>query len=167
MTGLDINKEHIIEMACIITDKDLRPLCEGLTVVIHQPDYVLDNMGEWCTKHHGESGLTKAVKESEVSLQQCEQMMIDLVQRYTKKGRCCLAGNSVHCDKEFLNKYMPNFMDHLHYRIIDVSTIKELARRWYHIAYTGLPAKRLNHRALDDIIESIEELKYYRKFVFK
>ena len=112
-------------------------------------------------------GLTKAVKESTVTVAECEERMLNLIKPYTRKGKCCLAGNSVHFDKEFLNKFMPNFMNHLHYRIIDVSTIKELTRKWYPKAMNKMPAKKLAHRALGDIEESIEELKYYRKHVFK
>lgn len=166
MTGLDISREVIIEMACIVTDKDLNVLGEGINMVIHQPDEILDKMGEWCTKHHGESGLTEAVRQSKISLSECEETMLSYILKYTEKGRCCLAGNSVHADKVFLDKYMPKFMAQLHYRIIDVSTIKELCTRWYPGIYQNAPSKQLCHRAMDDIIESIGELKYYRSNLF-
>jgi len=167
MTGLDVNKEVIIEMACIVTDKNLNTLEEGLNIIVHQPDHFLDNMGEWCKKHHGESGLTQSVKDSKVSLSDCEETMLTYIQKHTKEGKCCLAGNTVHADKAFLDKYMPRFMGQLHYRIIDVSSIKELTRRWYPDLFRNAPAKELKHRALDDIKESVKELQYYRKHVFK
>lgn len=167
MSGLDINKEHILEMACLVTDADLNLLASGPNLIIHQPDEVLDGMGEWCTKQHGESGLTAAVRASEISLQQAEQQMLDFVKEYTKPGRAALAGNSVHADREFLKKYMPAFTEHLHYRIVDVSTVKELCRRWYPREFNEAPKKGLSHRALDDIQESIKELQYYRNTIFK
>ena len=113
------------------------------------------------------SGLTQAVKDSQISLQECERRMVDFIKKHTDKGKNCLAGNSVHADKEFLKKYMPNFMEHLHYRIIDVSTVKELTRRWYPKEFGAAPKKTFSHRALQDIKESIEELRYYRDSVFK
>lgn len=167
MTGLDLDNEHIIEMACIITDKDLNIIAESEDLIIHQPDPVLDNMGEWCTKQHDESGLTQAVRESKISLQEAEKRMLSFVQTHTKKGNCPLAGNTVHADKRFLYKYMPEFIEHLHYRIIDVSTIKELCRRWYPNEFKLAPRKQCTHRALDDIRESVKELQYYRKAVMK
>lgn len=109
----------------------------------------------------------KAVKESKVSVQDCEEQMLNMIKQYTNNGECCLAGNSVHLDKEFLKKYMPRFVDHLHYRIVDVSTIKELASRWYPKVFEEMPPKKLAHRALGDIEESIEELRYYRTHIFK
>ncbi|KXJ13072.1 Oligoribonuclease, mitochondrial [Exaiptasia diaphana] len=155
-------------MACLITDGELNVVAEAPNLVIHQPDEILNTMGEWCTKHHGESGLTDAVKASDLSLSKAEDIMVDFVKEHiTSPNICPLAGNSVHEDKRFLKKYMPRFLDYLHYRIIDVSTIKELCRRWYPIEYNGTPKKALNHRALDDIKESIRELQYYKKTIFK
>ena len=107
------------------------------------------------------------MKESKVSVQDCEEQMLNMIKQYTNNGECCLAGNSVHLDKEFLKKYMPRFVDHLHYRIVDVSTIKELASRWYPKVFEEMPPKKLGHRALGDIEESIEELRYYRTHIFK
>nr|XP_022334961.1 oligoribonuclease, mitochondrial-like isoform X2 [Crassostrea virginica] len=167
MSGLDVNTEHILEMACIITDANLNVLAESEDLIIHQPDSVLDSMGEWCTRQHGESGLTAAVKNSKIDLKTAEKMMVDFIQPHISPSSCPLAGNSIHCDKQFLQKYMPNFMEQLHYRIIDVSSIKELCRRWYPETLNQAPVKKLTHRALDDIRESIEELKFYRKTVFK
>ncbi|CAK6977181.1 small fragment nuclease [Scomber scombrus] len=128
MTGLDIEKDKIIEMACIITDSDLNILAEGPNLIINQPDELLDGMSEWCKEHHGKSGLTQAVRDSRITLEQAEYEFLSFVRQHTPPGQCPLAGNSVHADKRFLDKYMPQFMYHLHYRIIDVSTIKELCR---------------------------------------
>ncbi|XP_073416816.1 oligoribonuclease, mitochondrial isoform X2 [Dendrobates tinctorius] len=167
MTGLDIKKDQIIEMACLITDSDLNVLAEGPNLIIKQPDELLDTMSNWCKNHHGKSGLTQAVRDSKISLAQAEYEFLSFVRKHTPPGICPLAGNSVHVDKAFLNKYMPQFMRHLHYRIIDVSTVKELCRRWYPADYERAPMKAASHRALDDIRESIKELHFYRQHVFK
>ena len=119
-------------------------------------------MDDWCTKHHGASGLTAAVKASRVTERDVETRALELLRRHVVAGKCPLAGNSVHADKAFLVKYMPEMMEYLHYRIVDVSTLKELCRRWFPAVFAGAPAKRLCHRAEDDIIESIAELSYYR-----
>ncbi|XP_072013336.1 oligoribonuclease, mitochondrial-like isoform X2 [Amphiura filiformis] len=167
MTGLDVNKDHILEMACLITDGDLNLIAEGPNIIVHQSDEVLSNMNDWCVQHHGQSGLTEAVKASKISLQQAEYEMLSFVREHSAPGFCPLAGNTVHADKVFLEKYMPQFTKHLHYRIVDVSTIKELCRRWYPQDFSAAPDKQAEHRALDDIRESIKELKYYRKCIFK
>ncbi|XP_072301692.1 small fragment nuclease isoform X2 [Eucyclogobius newberryi] len=167
MTGLDIEKDQIIEMACIITDSDLNVVAEGPNLIIKQPEELLDGMSDWCKEHHGQSGLTAAVRSSKISLEQAEYEFLSFVRQHTPPGQCPLAGNSVHADKRFLDKYMPQFMFHLHYRIIDVSTIKELSRRWFPEEYKEAPLKRASHRALEDIQESIKELHFYRARVFK
>ncbi|KAM8742209.1 small fragment nuclease [Acanthopagrus schlegelii] len=167
MTGLDIEKDQIIEMACIITDSDLNILAEGPNLIINQPDELLEGMSEWCKEHHGKSGLTQAVRDSKITLEQAEYEFLSFIRQHTPPGQCPLAGNSVHADKRFLDKFMPQFMYHLHYRIIDVSTIKELCRRWFPDEYKMAPHKKATHRALDDICESIKELQYYRATVFK
>ncbi|XP_020504582.1 small fragment nuclease isoform X2 [Labrus bergylta] len=167
MTGLDIEKDQIIEMACIITDSELKIVAEGPNLIIKQPDTLLDGMSEWCQEHHGKSGLTQAVRDSKISLEQAEYEFLSFIRLYTPPGQCPLAGNSVHADKRFLDKYMPQFMYHLHYRIIDVSTIKELCRRWFPEDYKMAPQKKGTHRALDDIQESIKELQFYRANIFK
>ncbi|XP_020776329.2 small fragment nuclease [Boleophthalmus pectinirostris] len=167
MTGLDIEKDQIIEMACIITDSDLNVVAEGPNLIIKQPDELLDGMSDWCKEHHGKSGLTAAVRSSKISLEQAEYEFLSFVRQHTPPGQCPLAGNSVHADKRFLDKYMPQFMYHLHYRIIDVSTIKELCRRWFPDEYKEAPQKKASHRALGDIRESIKELQFYRVNVFK
>ncbi|XP_053307774.1 oligoribonuclease, mitochondrial [Spea bombifrons] len=167
MTGLDIEKDQIIEMACLITDSDLNIISEGPNLIIHQPDELLDGMSDWCKEHHGKSGLTHAVRQSHLTLQQAEYEFLSFIRLHTPPGLCPLAGNSVHADKKFLDKYMPRFMTHLHYRIIDVSTVKELCRRWYSEEYVLAPKKTGSHRALDDIKESINELKFYKDTIFK
>jgi len=166
MTGLDIDTCHIIEAACLVTDGNLNLVAEGPNIIIHQPDEIMDNMNDWCKEHHGQSGLTQAVKDSKISLQQAEMELLSFVRQHTPSGKCPLAGNSIHADKKFLDKYMPQFMDHLHYRIIDVSTIKELCRRWYPEQYPNAPSKKSSHRALDDIKESIKELQFYKGAIF-
>lgn len=167
MTGLDVDTDHILEMACLVTDGDLTVVAEGPNLIIHQPEEILIGMNDWCKEHHGKSGLTQAVHSSKLSLQQAEMEMVSFVRQHTPQGRCPLAGNTVHADKRFLDKYMPHFMNHLHYRIVDVSTIKEICRRWYPQEFRHAPSKAASHRALDDIRESIKELEYYRKAVFK
>ncbi|XP_072173061.1 probable oligoribonuclease isoform X1 [Diadema setosum] len=167
MTGLDVNTCHIIEMACLITDQDLNVVAEGPNLIVHQPEDVLSSMNDWCVQHHTDSGLVDAVRASKTTLQQAEYEMLAFVREHTYPKLCPLAGNSIHADKAFLVKYMPQFMDHLHYRIVDVSTVKELCRRWYPEEYAAGYQKKASHRALDDIKESIEELKYYRQAIFK
>lgn len=167
MTGLDIEKDQIIEMACIITDSDLNIIAEGPTMIINQPDELLNGMSDWCKEHHGKSGLVQAVQNSKITLEQAEYEFLSFVRQHTPPGQCPLAGNSVHADKKFLDKYMPQFMYHLHYRIIDVSTIKELCKRWFPEEFSMAPFKSASHRASDDIKESIKELQYYRACIFK
>ncbi|XP_016853624.2 oligoribonuclease, mitochondrial isoform X1 [Anolis carolinensis] len=167
MTGLDIERDHILEMACLVTDADLNLVAEGPNLIIHQPDEVLEGMSEWCKEHHGKSGLTRAVRESAVSLCEAELEFLSFVRQQTPPGLCPLAGNSVHADRRFLEKHMPQFLRHLHYRIVDVSTVKELCRRWFPEEYASAPRKAASHRALEDIKESIKELQFYRKAVFK
>ncbi|XP_064595656.1 oligoribonuclease, mitochondrial-like isoform X1 [Liolophura sinensis] len=167
MSGLELERDQILEMACIVTDADLNIVAEAPDLIIHHPDSVLDAMGDWCKEHHGKSGLTEAVRQSNISLTSAEDQMVKFVTEHVPKGSCPLAGNSIHVDKEFLNRYMPRFMSHLHYRIVDVSTLKELCRRWYPDVYLRCPPKALSHRALDDIKESIAELQHYRKTMLK
>ncbi|KJE89377.1 REXO2 protein [Capsaspora owczarzaki ATCC 30864] len=166
MTGLDVSTETIIEMACIVTDSRGNILAEGPDIIIHQPDEVLDRMNDWCKEHHGASGLTAAVRASTTSLAEAEEVMLAFVREHTSKG-CVLAGNTIHMDKRFLDRYMPKFSAHLHYRLIDVSTLKELCRRWYPAIFANAPPKQGLHRALDDIKESIQELVYYQSNMFK
>ncbi|KAL4660640.1 oligoribonuclease, mitochondrial-like [Arapaima gigas] len=169
MTGLDIDKDQIIEMACLITDSDLNVLAEGPKLIIKQSDELLDGMSDWCKEHHGKSGLTQAVRDSKITLQQAEYEFLSFVRQHTPPGHCPLAGNSVHADKKFLEKYMPQFTRHLHYRIVDVSTVKELCRRWFPEQYKLTPQKKASHRqvSLDDIRESIKELQFYKANIFR
>lgn len=165
MSGLDPETCSILEVAALITDAELNEVGDELDLVVHQPDSVLDAMDEWCTRQHGESGLTEAVRKSTVSVEKAEGLVVAFLVRHVKKGASPLCGNSVGQDKRFLEQYMPRVIEHLHYRVIDVSTVKELARRWY----PDLPPyeKRGGHRALDDIRESIAELRYFREKVFR
>ncbi|PAA85001.1 hypothetical protein BOX15_Mlig025658g1, partial [Macrostomum lignano] len=165
MTGLNLDRDKIMEMACLVTDKDLNVLAEAPTMVLHIESNLLNSMDKCCTEHHGKSGLTERCRASRTSLSEAQSAMLDFVRQYTVRGACPLAGNSIHVDAAFLRKYMPDFMAQLHYRIIDVSTVKELCKRWY----PGLqaPAKLGSHRALADIQESIRELQFYRQQVFQ
>merc|ERR1712029_554107 len=167
MTGLDITKDKLIEIAVVVTDKDLNILKQGPNLVIHQSKEVMDNMNEWCVKQHGLSGLTQRVLESKIDMGEAERRVMEFVKEWTPAGKCPLAGNSVGEDKRFIEKFMPELYRHLHYRIIDVSTIKELSKPWYPLQYAQAPKKQGCHLALDDILESIEELKYYQGSVFK
>ena len=164
MTGLDPETDHIIEIASLITDGDLNLIAEGPEIVIHQPDEVLEGMNEWCVKQHGESGLTEKVRNSEISLAEAEKQTVKFIRKYTGRTKVPLCGNSIGQDKMFLMKYMPRVIKHLHYRMVDVSSIKEMAHRWY----PSFPKfhKQVTHRAMDDIRESVGELKYYREKLF-
>lgn len=166
MTGLDIEKDHILEIACIVTDESLKIISKELNIVIHQPSMILDNMNEWCKKNHKMTGLTEDSRSSTISLEKAEKMVLDFLQKYIPEGKCPLAGNTVYMDRLFLYKHMPLVDKYLHYRIIDVSSIKELVRRWKPGVYESIPRKMLKHRALDDIKESIKELNYYKAHIF-
>lgn len=165
MTGLDPEKNTIIEIATIVTDKNLNILAEGPSLAIHQPKAVMDSMDEWCTTHHGQSGLTERVLSSRLSMQDAEQETIRFLQQYIGKGESPICGNSVGQDRRFLYKYMPELEAFFHYRYLDVSTIKELARRWQPEVLNGF-TKKGTHLALDDIRESIAELAFYREHFF-
>ena len=165
MTGLDPEKETIIEIATIITDSEMNILDEGPSLVIHQPDSKLDAMDEWNTSHHGASGLTARVKASKLNMADAEKKTLDFIKHYVAAGISPLCGNSVHQDRRFLLPYMPELEAYLHYRNIDVSTIKELSRRWY--PKMRPPRKQAVHLALVDIRESIEELCWYRQHPFR
>ncbi|RBW48372.1 oligoribonuclease [Marinobacter sp. F3R11] len=166
MTGLDPEKERIIEMATIITDSELNLVAEGPVIAVHQPDSLLDSMDEWCTRTHGESGLTRRVRESKISEAEAEQQTLAFLKEYMEPGESPLCGNSIGQDRRFLVKYMPQLEDFFHYRNLDVSTVKELARRWRPDVLKGVK-KQGSHQALDDIRDSINELRYYREHFFK
>ncbi len=167
MTGLDPERDRILEIATLITDDQLNLVAEGPDLVVHQPDALLDGMDEWNTEHHGASGLTQASRESAISEREAEERTLEFLREHVAEGASPLCGNTVHQDKRFLVRQMPRIDAYLHYRIIDVSTVKELAKRWYPAEYEAAPAKEGGHRALVDIQESIEELRYYRRVVMK
>ena len=166
MTGLEPEGDVILEIAIIITDSHLNILAQGPIFAISQSDEVLDNMSQWCIEHHGKSGLTKRCRDSEVSLAEATQQSLAFVQEWVPQGKSPMCGNSIGQDRRFINKYMPDFEDHFHYRNLDVSTIKELARRWNPEVLDSV-VKTGAHLALDDIKESIAELKVYRELFFK
>ncbi|XP_053688701.1 probable oligoribonuclease [Sabethes cyaneus] len=166
MTGLDVQNDKILEIACIVTNKNLELLEPGIDIVIHQPEEVLGMMNDWCVINHGKSGLTQAVRNSRVGLSEAEEIVLEFVKKHCPPKGCPLAGNSVYMDRMFLANYMPRLNDYLHYRIVDVSTIKELCKRWNGAVFSRVPSKQLNHRALDDIGESIKELRFYRPYMF-
>lgn len=168
MTGLDPVRERIIEVATILTDGQLVEIGPGPDLVIHQPDEVLAAMDDWNKKHHGGSGLTDRVRASAVTEGDAEAQTLEFINKHVgAKERPVLAGNSIHQDRRFIRRYMPALDARLHYRMVDVSTIKELARRWYPQVVTKQPPKNESHRALDDIRESIEELRFYRANIFR
>ncbi len=166
MSGLDPKTCVILEIATLITDKDLNLLAQGPTLVVHQPDNILDNMDDWNKKHHGESGLTQAVRASKTTLSWAEEQTLNFIGQYCKEKSSPLCGNTIYQDRRFLIEYMPKLDGYLHYRLVDVSTIKELVKRWYGPEFQS-PQKKQKHKALDDILETIEELKFYRQTVFK
>ncbi len=164
MTGLDPATCRPIEIATIITDNALTILAEGPHLVIHQDDALLDAMDEWNTEQHTSSGLVEQVRQSTIDEATAEALTLAFVQEWTKPGAAPLCGNTIGQDRRFIRRYMPRLDSHLHYRSVDISTIKELARRWYGVEP---PPKRTTHRALDDIRESIDELIFYRDNLFR
>ncbi len=166
MTGLEPSTDVILEIATIVTDSQLNILAEGPVFAIHQSDEVLENMSQWCIEHHGQSGLTQRCRESNTSLAQASKETLAFFEQYIAKGKSPMCGNSIGQDRRFINKYMPEFEDYFHYRNVDVSTIKELARRWKP-EVLDLVVKTGAHLALDDIRESIAELKIYQEHFFK
>ena len=166
MTGLDLERDALIEVAVLITDAELNILDDGLDVLIAPPEGALEQMGDFVRQMHTTSGLLEELPDG-LSMAEATRQVMEHVRRYVPEpGKAQLGGNSVGTDKTFLARDMPELIEHLHYRIIDVSTIKELARRWYPRAYYQAPAKTGNHRALGDIRDSIQELRYYREAVF-
>lgn len=163
MTGLEIGVDEICEIAVIVTDQDLKPVHEGFQVVVKPSRRAMKNMGEFVTNMHTVSGLITEIP-SGISIKKAEQLVLDYVKQWiTDKGTAPLAGNSIGTDRMFLNRQTPELDSFLHYRNIDVSSFKEMARRWYPKIYFQLPKKDVSHRALSDIQESIMELRYYRK----
>ena len=166
MSGLDPEKERILEMATIITDSSLNIVEEGPVVFVRQSQKLLDDMDEWNTEHHTASGLLDRIAAEGVSETEAESITLEFIKRHTKEGLSPLCGNSIGQDRRFLVKYMPGIENWLHYRNIDVSTVKELCARWRPEVYNRVNKKNV-HRALDDIRESIDELRYYRDNFFR
>lgn len=166
MTGLSLVEDALVEVAALVTDYELNILGDGVDVVIKPPAAALDQMNELVTRMHTDSGLIDELNDG-VTLREAEEQVLDYIRQFAPEaGKAALAGNSVGTDRAFLSRDMPELEQWLHYRIVDVSSIKELTRRWYPRAYFAAPAKAGNHRALADIVESINELRYYRKAVF-
>ena len=162
MTGLDPDNDVIIEIATIVTDAQLNVLAEGPSMAVKQPDAMLDGMDEWNTRQHGQSGLTQRVKDSVISAAEAERRTIDFLSQWVPAGRSPMCGNSICQDRRFLHRGMPQLERFFHYRNLDVSTLKELAARWAPEVKNGF-RKQSTHLALDDIRDSIEELKHYRE----
>ena len=167
MTGLDLRSDKLIEIAVLVTDADLNVLGDGVDVVIHADDAALSSMIDVVTEMHTRSGLIEEVRASTVDVATAEMMVLDYIREHVKQAKTApLAGNSIATDRGFIARDMPALDSYLHYRMVDVSSIKELCRRWYPRIYYGQPAKGLAHRALADIHESIRELQYYRRTAF-
>jgi oligoribonuclease len=167
MTGLDLKTDRLVEIAVLVTDADLNILGDGIDVVIHADDAVLSSMIPVVTDMHTRSGLIEEVRASTIDAAAAEEQVLDYIRTHVKQAKTApLAGNSIATDRGFIARDMPKLDDYLHYRMIDVSSIKELCRRWYPRIYFGQPEKGLAHRALADIHESIRELRYYRRTAF-
>lgn len=167
MTGLDTSSDALVEIAALVTDSELNILGEGVDIVIHAPDAKLDTMVPVVQEMHASSGLTDEIRESTVTVAEAEKAVLDYVREWVPvAGSAPLAGNSIGTDRGFLARDMPELNGYLHYRMIDVSSIKELCKRWYPRIYYGQPEKGMSHRALADIKESIRELQYYRATAF-
>ena len=165
MTGLDTRIDHIIEIATLITDSELNVVAEGPEIAVHRPKELLDGMNDWNTKHHTASGLVDRVLASDIEIEDADRLTFEFISQYCEPHLAPLCGNSVWQDRRFIDMEMPMTSQYLHYRNVDVSSFKEMARRWYPKLE---PYKKANHhRALDDIRESIEELRYYRRMLFK
>ena len=166
MTGLDTQNDVIIEIATVVTDSELNTLAEGPVLAIHQSDEILNAMDEWNTKQHGNSGLTERVKNSTINEAEAEQQTIEFLRQYVPANASPMCGNSICQDRRFLARCMPELENYFHYRNLDVSSVKELAKRWAPEVFKGF-SKESSHLALDDIRDSITELKYYREHLLK
>jgi len=166
MTGLNHQHDQIIEIATVVTDAHLNKLAEGPVIAIKTEQHYLDGMDNWCTTHHGNSGLTQRVEQSEINMREAEQETIAFLKQYLPKGKSPMCGNSICQDRRFMIEQMPELELFFHYRNLDVSTLKELAKRWAPKVYSS-HKKQGAHLALDDIYESIDELKHYRRFLLK
>lgn len=166
MTGLNPHRDVILEIATIITDSQLNILAENAPIVIHQSDLVLEGMNDWCKEHHGKSGLTQVVRESNVTVLEAEKETLDLIKKYCKPQQGILSGNSIWQDRVFLTRFMPCLVEYLHYKMVDVSSVQQLIKRWYPNNKNLEFKKQESHRALEDIRESIAELNHYREYFF-
>lgn len=166
MTGLNPDHDRIIEVAMIITDSDLNVLAQSEVYVIHQPDSIIDHMDAWNTATHNRTGLVAKVKASTLNEAETEQKLLDFMSEWIPEKASPMCGNSIHQDRRFMVRYMPRLEAYFHYRNLDVSTLKELAKRWNPPIAKGV-SKKGAHQALDDILESIEEMAYYRKYFLK
>jgi oligoribonuclease len=168
MTGLDPRRDVIVEIATIVTDDELEVVAEGPDLVVHQPLEAFTGMVEVVREMHTKSGLLEAISASTISLEEAGRATLDFIKEHVPEARTVpLCGNSIGTDRRFLAAYLPEIEEHLHYRSVDVSTIKELARRWYPAELAEAPRKETAHRALDDIRESISELRFYRQHLFR
>ena len=167
MTGLDPERDRVLEIAALITEPDLTVVAESPEIVLHQPEEVLARMDAWNQSQHTKSGLLERVRSSTVTEAEAEARMLEFVREHCEPHVAPLAGNTVHHDRRFLCKYLPRFVAYLHYRIVDVSTLKDLAARWYPNAHAKCPPKPEVHRALEDIRASLDELRYYRRTLFR
>jgi oligoribonuclease len=168
MTGLDPKRHRIIEIASIITDLDLNIIAEGPDLVIHTHDKILERMNDFVHEMHHSSGLIEEVKNSKITIEEAEKQTLEFIEKHLgTKYKPPLCGNSIGTDRRFLDDQMNKLEQRLHYRVVDVTSIKELVKRWHPEINAIVPPKKENHRALGDIIESIEELKFYRKHLFK
>ena len=166
MTGLEPDKDYIIEIATVVTDKDLNLLAQGPVIAVHQQESIMAGMDNWNLKHHGESGLIERVKKSSIVNEEAEQQTLAFLKEWVAENESPMCGNSICQDRRFLYRFMPQLEAYFHYRNLDVSTLKELAARWAPDVYKGFNKKGA-HQAMDDIIESIEELRYYRENFIK
>jgi len=166
MTGLLPESDVIIEIATLVTDKDLNVLAAGPVIAIHQEDAILDGMDEWNTRQHGQSGLTQRVRESRISCAEAERATLEFLAQWVEAGVSPMCGNSICQDRRFLARYMPSLEKFFHYRNLDVSSVKEIARRWRPELASGF-GKKARHLAMDDILDSIAELAYYRECFFR
>lgn len=166
MTGLNFKTDVILEIASVVTDSQLNIIAQGPALVIHQPDEKLATMDKWCTNQHKKTGLTAQVQQSIISAEQAEQETLNFLKQHCQEKKSPLCGNSIWVDRVFMQNYMPMLSSFFHYRNIDLSSIKELVREWYPKNPAAQYKKPENHRALEDILASIDELKHYRKYFF-
>jgi oligoribonuclease len=168
MTGLDLQRHHIVEIAVLVTDANLDVLADGLDLVVHQPAEVLVEMDDFVRKMHTKSGLLSEIERSSLTLDAAGEKTLEYIKQFVPEPATApLCGNSIGVDRRFLDRYLPDLDRYLHYRSIDVSSLKELCRRWYPEAYKKRPSKTEAHRALDDVTESVAELRYYREAIMR